>query len=145
MSFGPDGFAVLDSPRFGELKFTILHVCGTTVRDGQACLCTVAYSYGVGPSDIDEPLFRWDYERERNDPDKRYCRHHLQGTMSVNLGEGVFDFNRQHLPTGYVPIEEVIRFCIVDLGVRPLHDDWSERLDASYEGFIRRFGRLPDL
>jgi hypothetical protein len=47
------------------------------------------------------------------------------------------DQNRQvtlndlHLPTGWVPVEEVLRFCIVDLGVRPLGRDWNEVLRES--------------
>ena len=39
--------------------------------------------------------------------------------------------NELHLPTGWVPIEEVLRFCIDDLGVRPLSPGWHETLAAS--------------
>jgi len=144
LSFGGEGFAPIYSPKYGDLRLSIQQICGTTEREGQTCLCTVAYSYGVGPADRDDPLFRWDYERARKDPEKRYCRHHLQGGMTINLGAEPFHFNKQHMPTGYVPVEEVLRFCIVDLGVTPLKDDWNEHLDSSYETFLRRFGRLPE-
>jgi hypothetical protein len=33
-----------------------------------------------------------------------------------------------------VPLEEVIRFCIVDLGVAPPADDWHERLVGQSAG-----------
>jgi len=39
--------------------------------------------------------------------------------------------NDLHLPTGWVRLEEVLRFCIVDLGVRPLSPRWHEALVES--------------
>ena len=43
--------------------------------------------------------------------------------------------NDLHLPTGFTTIEEVLRFCIVDLGVTPLSDEWDRVLTDSYEKF----------
>jgi hypothetical protein len=40
--------------------------------------------------------------------------------LTVVRDLGCSSFNDWHLPTGWVPIEEIIRFCIVDLGVPPL-------------------------
>jgi hypothetical protein len=48
-----------------------------------------------------------------------------------------------HLPTGYVPIEEIIRFCIVDLGVAPISGDWARILDESYREFRTQFVGPP--
>lgn len=44
-----------------------------------------------------------------------------------------------HLPTGYVPFEEVLRFCIADLGVPPLAEDWDQILRDTYEQFKTEF------
>jgi len=47
--------------------------------------------------------------------------------------------NDLHLPTGYVLLEEIIRFCIVDLGVRTLDADWNKTLEDSEEKFKKSF------
>jgi hypothetical protein len=49
--------------------------------------------------------------------------------------------NKLHVPTGFVAIEEVLRFCIVDLGVPPLagEDRWNTALDESYRRFKTEF------
>ena len=47
--------------------------------------------------------------------------------------------NDLHLPTGYVAFEEVLRFCIVDLHVRPLAEDWDQTLRNSYDRFKTEF------
>jgi len=54
--------------------------------------------------------------------------------------------NDLHLPTGWVTIEEVIRFCIVDLGVptNPAHD-WDAVLEASYQTFRTDFAPIGEV
>jgi hypothetical protein len=44
-----------------------------------------------------------------------------------------------HLPTGFVALEDVLRFCIVDLGVNPLSDGWHDVLEESYRLFKTEF------
>jgi hypothetical protein len=51
--------------------------------------------------------------------------------------------NAWHLPTGWIAIEEVIRFCIVDLGVRP-KAGWQAVLAESHEKFTRDFSMLDN-
>ena len=64
-----------------------------------------------------EPLFRWEYVRDTRGG--TWCRHHLQGTVVVDLGANRrVQMNQWHLPTGYTTLEDVIRFCIVDLALR---------------------------
>jgi hypothetical protein len=48
------------------------------------------------------------------------------GTPIANI-----DLSKAHVPTGVVTLQDVVRFAIVDLGVRPLRDDWSEVLTHS--------------
>jgi hypothetical protein len=45
--------------------------------------------------------------------------------------------NKAHTPTGFVLIEDVIRFCIVDLKV-PAKDGWHETLEASHAWFLQQ-------
>jgi hypothetical protein len=56
-------------------------------------------------------------------------------TPHIHLGPGAEmgrrDLARAHLPTGQVMLEDVLRFAITELGVRPLRRDWSEVLDRT--------------
>ena len=50
------------------------------------------------------------------------------------------DLNRLHLPTGWITIEEVLRFLIEDLGMKPpCGDSWARRLAESERAFYERF------
>lgn len=99
-------------------------------------LRTLSYRYTLAPLGAAEPLFRWEYERFPG-PGSYWCQHHVQGPIDLDVGRGArISLNDLHLPTGWVPIEEIIRFLIVDLGVPPLDtsvdDDgvpgWHRRL-----------------
>lgn len=112
--------------------------CGSVLtKEGPHQLVTVEYRYTLPPEGTDEPLLRWEYVRQ---PDGPWCRHHLQGTVPLRIGRETVTLNDLHLPTGYVTIEEVLRFCIVDLGVEPLAGDWDRTLRESYERFKTEFG-----
>lgn len=50
---------------------------------------------------------------------------HVSGSLA-----GI-DLGKAHLPTGVVPLQDVLRFAIVDLGVEPLRDDWRAVLAAT--------------
>ena len=127
--------------RFGQLFLGIAQNCETyPVKGGRHEVRTAEYAYVLTRPGDDEPMLRWEYKRRWPDEEARWCRHHLQGEVDVrglgiSLNEGV------HLPTGYVPIEDVVRFCIVDLGVHPLSEDWHEELERKYSEF--RDGTVP--
>ena len=75
---------------------------------------------------IQEPLMRWEYVRFPEDA--LYCRHHFQGLIQLGMADhdgATAMLNDWHLPTVWVSIEEVVRFCIVDLDVKPISNDWS--------------------
>jgi hypothetical protein len=55
----------------------------------------------------------------------------LQGPILLSFGPATVSLNSLHLPTGYVTLEDVIRFCIHDLGMPPLSADWDETLIQS--------------
>jgi len=128
--------------RFGGMGLYIGQVCDSIPTDEGRRFITVEYKYTLTRNGAPEALLRWDYVRE---PDQggRWCRHHLQGPVPLAIGGGgSIPLNDLHLPTGYVTIEEVLRFCIVDLGVRPLADNWNEILTESYERFKTEEGKL---
>lgn len=102
-------------------------------------LRTISYTYTLQPQTMNEPLFRWEYVRYPAS-DSVYCRHHLQGLITLEITDDrdhkhAINLNHWHLPTGWVAIEEVIRFCIVDLGVKPLSETWDQVLRESHETF----------
>jgi len=129
--------------RFGPMALYIGQLCETVPVGGQHQLVTVEYRYTLTPGELEEaagrePLLRWEYVREPGG-DARWCRHHLQGPIRLDVGRQSVMLNDWHLPTGYVTVEEVLRFCIVDLGVEPLAPDWHEILERSYRRFKHDF------
>jgi len=129
------------STRFGRALLYLGQTCESTISDEKLHrLRTVSYRYTLRPEDTQEPLFRWEYEKTPS-TGGLYCRHHLQGDITVPFGRSRVPLDDFHLPTGFVTIEEVIRFCIVDLGVASLSgpDQWDAILRDSYEKFRTEF------
>jgi hypothetical protein len=81
------------------------------VETGGFRLRTTSYRYALTPDD--EPrskaFVRWEFDQGN---------HHVQ--VPANPADvGGLDLNRLHLPTGWVPLERVLRFVIVELHVVP--------------------------
>jgi hypothetical protein len=121
------------------MELFVGQVCDLDQTAGRTyTLRIIEYRYSLTPDGAREPLFRWEYVGQPLDPDARWCRHHLQGPITVGLrarrdqSASALTLNHLHLPTGWVPLEEVLRFCIVDLGVRPLTETWHADLEARY-------------
>ena len=72
---------------------------------------------------------------EKEKRKKNWCRHHVQFHSAYDKVRSDFLPNKYHIPTGWVTIEEVIRFLVTDLGVRPLTKKWDEELRKSEEQF----------
>lgn len=95
----------------------------------------------------DDPLFRWEVVRFPS-TGSLWRRNHLQGPITVDLGGRAVDLDDWHLPTGWAPVEEIIRFCIVDLGVPPIDPSvdaegipgWHARLTESAQQSVFSFG-----
>jgi hypothetical protein len=126
------------SSRFGPLALYLGQTCTTfqDAKDDPSRLQTISYKYTVRPENDEQPKFRWEYTKEFAE---RYCRHHLQGPIVFPFGKGELSLNDVHLPTGYVTVEEIVRFCIVDLEARPLSEDWHSHLEESYRLFKTKF------
>ena len=137
--------------KYGPMTLYVGQLCeGVQAGRDRVRLRTVLYTYTLtlvdgGDSDKKtDPLLRWEYVRTPADGGL-WCRHHLQGPTPLSFGRaGYVPLNDLHLPTGYVPIEEIIRFCLVDLEVEPLSANWHDILYASYKKFREDFGGPPD-
>lgn len=129
------GTALPLTTRYGQLYLTLLQVVEAEAELTRYRLRTKEYSYRL--LDQDDPradsIIRWEYVSDA--PPAGFCRHHIQATTGVRLGGSVFDMNRAHAPSGWVTIEELIRFVIVDLGVLPRTRSWPEVLAASEREF----------
>jgi hypothetical protein len=93
------------------------------------------YRYALSAGLASDALVRWESSSEREHGTDAWCPQHLQGTPRVHLPRGPVALNDLHLPTGHVTIEDIIRFCIVDLGVAPLSEDWNPILRTSAAAF----------
>lgn len=118
---------------YGRMELDLLLTC-SGVQDEDRNVITLrqdSYRYTIMPDSAAEPLLRWEYVRFPNDPDATWCRHHFQGPIRLGIhdreGEEA-NLNQWHLPTSGIAIEEVLRFCVTDLGVQPLGDDWNQQL-----------------
>ncbi len=125
----------------GPRRLSFFQVCESVrTPDGLHELRTISYRYTLTPGNETEPMLRWEYVKTPPD-DALWCRHHLQGPVDLLIQQRSVSLNYIHLPTGYVPFEEILRFCIVDLGVDPLSGGWDQVLRESYDRFKTEFTR----
>lgn len=124
---------------YGEVYLTLTQLL-EAVRDGRRYrLTTKGYAYRLLNSNqpTSDAVIRWEYVSDA-DRDK-WCRHHIQINGAVPLGNGAIDLNRSHPPSGWITIEELIRFLIHDLGVAPVDSNWPEALEESEREFFESF------
>ena len=133
------GTALPLTTKYGTLYMTLLQVLKAEPELARFRLRTHEYSYRL--LDQDDPrasaVLRWEYVTDA--PPGGYCRHHIQVRGGIGMGTGIFDMNRSHAPTGWVTIEELLRFLIIDLGVRPRTNNWPAVLAASEKAFYEEF------
>jgi hypothetical protein len=86
-----------------------------------------------------DALLRWEYDRARNPRDAGPPRHHLQAPARIEWSAQVLDLNRLHTPTGWVTIEELLRFLIIELGVEPMSAEWPRIVANSEDLFFHEF------
>lgn len=126
---------------FGRVYFYLSQSLRTVRQDdGMFRLQTRQYWYRVQTkaSRRAQAILRWEYDAETKRD--RHARHHMQLPAEVAIGRGAIDLNKAHLPTGWVTIEEVIRFLIVDLRIEPpCGDDWPTILHDSETMFYEKF------
>lgn len=86
----------------------------------------------------DNALLRWEYDPPVQG--KHHARHHIQLETYAQAGPRALDLSKLHVPTGWVPMEEVCRFVINDLGHKPpCGRDWQARLREGERLFFEEF------
>jgi hypothetical protein len=124
---------------YGEVYFALTQLL-EAVRDGRKYRLTTK-GYGYRLLNRDDPtadaVLRWEYVADA-DADK-WCRHHVQIGTTLPFGGGGIDLNRVHVPSGWVTIEEMLRFLIYDLGVPPVSTDWPKVIMDSEREFYENF------
>ncbi len=110
--------------------------------DGAYRLRTLEYWYRL--QETGDPkcnaFLRWEYVRPRSAAVAAAPRHHVHARASVPVAAANLDLNKVHVPTGWVTMEEVIRFLIHELGVEPpCGRTWPNVLAESEEAFFERF------
>lgn len=128
--------------RYGRLYFYLAQLLEAVhEEDGQHRLRTLQYWYRLQTevSPQTQATIRWEYVRAA--PRNGYERHHVQVPATVPLSsEHSLDLNKIHMPTGWVTIESIIRFLIVDLGFNPpCGDEWPNILEKSEQYFYEHF------
>lgn len=113
-------------------------------------LSTVEYRYALyaqSPKLFDDAALRWEYVA-RSEHGKRWCRNHIQfgkagsAAVMLSLGSGFTNLRQLHFPSGWVLMEEVFRFLIHELGVKPpCREEWDRVLLESEKTFEERFSR----
>jgi len=95
---------------------------------------TYAYRIAEGPKLEEEWFWRWEYV-SREHQDGLHPRNHCHLPLDLDcLGQNL-PLNKLHIPTGWVTIEEVIRFLIHELKVKPKSAEWDKHLRDSEEKF----------
>lgn len=91
---------------------------------------SAAYKYTVETDDGREVLaYHW--HPDANSP-VTFAHAHL-GSIVLKR-DGVID-HKHHLPTGRVPLQQVIRLAIVHFEAKPLRGDWPDILDQTEAAF----------
>ncbi len=125
------------STSVGTLHLVVAQLLGTErERRRHHRLRTLKYWYRLQETAAGDAFIRWEY-----DPDVLpRCRHHVQLRLALPAAGAELDLNRLHLPTGWVTIEEVIRFLVTDMGVSPpCGGEWERRLADSERRFFEEF------
>jgi hypothetical protein len=89
-----------------------------------------AYSYALHDRGGTE-LLVYHKHLSRGTDDWRHPHVHVSAALRPALPNGdraVLPLDKLHLVTGSVPLAAFVRMLIEEFGVRPLADDWRERL-----------------
>ena len=114
-------------------------------------LRTLAYAYRIaeGPRRTDPYIVRWEYvspehhKKQHNVPDAPlHPRHHCH--LPINLtcfGTTNLSLDKMHIASGWVTMEEVLRFLFHELKVPSRSANWDQILRESEQTFKQRTAR----
>ena len=132
----------IETSRHGRLFASFAQTLSVVAEEGGTHrLVTLQYWYRIqaDPGAREPALMRWEYERTLAE-DRNHCRHHIQQRGVLPFGARPLDLDKAHVPTGWVTIEEILRFLIVDLGVAPpCGNGWPKVLEESERAFYEDF------
>lgn len=118
------------------------------IRDkkGNWRLRTLEYSYRLqeGPGLHSRWFFRFEY-KSREILDALHPRNHLHIPLPLDCGTRTIDLERVHIPTGWLTIEELIRFLVNELEVKAKSKNWDTILRNSEERFRGEMARSESL
>jgi hypothetical protein len=99
----------------------------------------LSYVYGftmrMDAKEVELLTFQWNREP---DPSNDYPLGHLHigpGLLSKTAPIRPKDFHKAHIPTERLSFEAIVRFAIVELGVKPDNKHWQTTLEASELAF----------
>jgi hypothetical protein len=111
----------------------------------QFSLRTLGYAYRIaeGPRREDPYVIRWEYI-SREEQIALHPRHHCHLPLKLVCGKNkskTYNLDKMHIPSGWVTIEEVLRYLFHELKVRPRVANWDKLLHESEETFKLRTKR----
>lgn len=87
------------------------------------------YIYVLWSSKKNERIIDWHYHRRQNQSFEAHL-HVRDDAKSIN-----HPLVNRHVPTGWVPLDDVIKFMIEELGIAPRIPNWKEVLKDAADGF----------
>jgi hypothetical protein len=78
-------------------------------------------------------LIGFHYHPELDDDPVLYPHIHVYADADERYS--FFNLHKRHIPSGRVPLEDVIEWLIVELDVKPLREDWQSVLKETREKF----------
>ena len=140
---GDDPTTVPIKTRLGTLHFYLGQRVEAIEEQNRYRLETHEYWYRLqqAPGLKERALIRWEYTKEVPKDKATHCRNHVQIATSLTVAtDADMDLNRLHLPTGWVTIEEVLRFLVFELELRPRCGvAWPQRLVYYERAFYEEF------
>jgi hypothetical protein len=109
-------------------------------------LKTQRYEYRIQlkESIAEEAVVRFEYVSDEAEPTFQYCRNHIQFHKDYHDLRRDFSPAKLHIPSGWVTIENVVRFLLTELAAKPLRRDWREVLARSEEQFTMDGRSVPE-
>lgn len=96
-------------------------------------ISTLAYIYSILDSEK-QPLIGFHYHPDDNDESITYPHIHAYATEDARFKR--LNLHRRHIPSGRVPLEDVVRWLIAELRVNPLRDSWDTDLIETRQKFM---------
>lgn len=102
------------------------------IPTNSSTVTTKYYLYSILDSESKD-LIGFHYHPELDDDPVLYPHIHVYADADKRFS--LFNLHKRHIPSGRVPLEDVIEWLIVELDVKPLQEDWQTVLKETREKF----------